>query len=182
MDKSNNEEMEQDEQVQQSEIKEEVSREAIEALMMSILKEIGCQPTYNDQTKCIEVAYQGERFELDCPSPYIRIWDMGWTNIYKDDPLVNLAFLAVNEANYNYGTTVTMTPPDQNGLINIHTHHDIVMFPNFPRKAAYIKEVLDTFFTAKETVRSTFNRLREQQQSENQNKPNPIGFMPMGEA
>jgi hypothetical protein len=179
MDKSNNEEMEQKEQ---SETEGLASREEIEAIIMSTLKELGCQPTYNSQSQCIEVAYQGEMFEFDCPGPYIRVWDLFWTHIDKNDPLVINAFIAINDANFKYGTTVTMNAPDENGVINIHTHRDIVMYPEFPYKKVYIKDVLDSFFTAKETVRSTFNRMRNQQQSDNQDNQRPIGFMPMGEA
>jgi hypothetical protein len=68
-----------------------------------------------------------------------------------------------------------MTAPDENGVIGFHTRRDIMLHPACPDNTLYIKAVLDSFFEAKDAVRSNYQKLNSKQVEEKQ-KRHPVGF------
>ncbi len=143
-------------------------------LMLNTLTQIGCQPTAN-QDGTIAVQYQGENFHIEFGGMYARIWDPMWSGIKADDPDLPQVREAVNAANFNFGPTVVLTAPNDEGVIGFHSRRDIMLHPACPDNVPFVKSVLDSFFDAKEHVRQSYQQLNIQQM-ESQKKRRPIGF------
>lgn len=141
------------------------------------LQAIGCQPQRLDDGNIL-VKYQGETFRFDfgdSPTLYTRIWDLGWAGMRADDPNLYMIKEAVNRSNYNFGPTILLTQPDDNNVIAFHSRYDIMLHPACPDNALYIKSCLDSFFSAKESVRTDFHTLNAEQAAQHKNR-RPIGF------
>lgn len=143
-------------------------------LMFNALCEIGCQPE-KDNDGSINVQYQGETFHMDFGGMYARVWDPMWTGIKANDPDLPQIREAVNAANFNFGPTIVLTSPDENGIIGFHTRRDIMLHPLCPDNAPYVKAVLDSFFEAKEQVKGKFQEIKASQDKIIK-KRRPIGF------
>lgn len=143
-------------------------------LMFNALSEIGCQPE-KDNDGSINVQYQGENFHIDFGGMYARVWDPMWAGIKANDPNLPQIREAVNAANFNFGPTIVLTSPDENGIIGFHTRRDIMLHPLCPDNAAYVKAVLDSFFEAKEQVKGNFQEIKASQDKIIK-KRRPIGF------
>lgn len=143
-------------------------------LMFNALCEIGCQPE-KDNDGSINVQYQGETFHMDFGGMYARVWDPMWAGIKANDPDLPQIREAVNAANFNFGPTIVLTSPDENGIIGFHTRRDIMLHPLCPDNAAYVKAVLDSFFEAKEQVKGNFQEIKASQDKIIK-KRRPIGF------
>lgn len=133
-------------------------------LMFDILGQLGCQPAANDDGT-ISVQYQGENFFMEFGGMYARVWDPMWAGVKTDDPDMPNIRQAVNAANFEFGPTVVMTNPDDEGFIGIHSRRDIMLHPACPDNAQYVKAVLDTFFDAKERVRRNLHEINSKQTS-----------------
>lgn len=143
-------------------------------LMFNALCEIGCQPE-KDNDGSINVQYQGETFHMDFGGMYARVWDPMWAGIKANDPDLPQIREAVNAANFNFGPTIVLTSPDENGIIGFHTRRDIMLHPLCPDNAPYVKAVLDSFFEAKEQVKGNFQEIKASQDKIIK-KRRPIGF------
>ncbi len=143
-------------------------------LMFTTLSNLGCQPTKNDDGT-LSVQYQGENFHIEFGGMYARIWDPMWSVIKADDPDLPQVREAVNAANFNFGPTVVLTAPNDEGVIGFHSRRDIMLHPACPDNVPFVKAVLDSFFDAKENVRQNYQQLNVRQM-ESQKKRRPIGF------
>lgn len=143
-------------------------------LMFNALSEIGCQPE-TDNDGSINVQYQGETFHMDFGGMYARVWDPMWAGIKANDPDLPQIREAVNAANFNFGPTIVLTSPDENGIIGFHTRRDIMLHPLCPDNAPYVKAVLDSFFEAKEQLKGNFQEIKASQDKIIK-KRRPIGF------
>ena len=143
-------------------------------LMFNALSEIGCQPE-KDNDGSINVQYQGETFHMDFGGMYARVWDPMWAGIKANDPDLPQIREAVNAANFNFGPTIVLTSPDENGIIGFHTRRDIMLHPLCPDNAPYVKAVLDSFFEAKEQLKGNFQEIKASQDKIIK-KRRPIGF------
>lgn len=143
-------------------------------LMFNTLNALGCQPTKNDDGT-LSVSYQGENFHMEFGGMYARVWDPMWSGIKADDPELPEVREAVNAANFNFGPTVVMTAPDDEGVIGFHSRRDIMLHPACPDNVPFVKAVLDSFFDAKENVRTKFQQLKSQQMEVRKNR-RPVGF------
>lgn len=139
------------------------------------LREIGCQPEIkNDGT--IFVSYQGEKFVMVFGERSARVWDPGWAAIAFDDPDLPEIREAVNANNFSFGPTVVVTPPDEEGIVLLHSYRDIMLHPSCPENDQYIRAVLDSFFDTVEHVRRNFKQISAQQQQIRTRRP--VGFAP----
>ena len=145
-----------------------------QGLMFNTLSQLGCQPTANDDGT-ISVQYQGENFHMEFGGMYARVWDPMWAGIKADDPELPKVREAINAANYNFGPTVVMTAPDEEGVIGFHSRRDILLHPACPDNVPFVKAVLDSFFDAKEQVRSNFQQINAKQMERQKNR-RPVGF------
>ena len=143
-------------------------------LMFNALCEIGCQPE-KDNDGSINVQYQGETFHMDFGGMYARVWDPMWAGIKANDPDLPQIREAVNAANFNFGPTIVLSSPDEDGIIGFHTRRDIMLHPSCPDNAQYVKAVLDSFFKAKEQVKGNFQEIKASQDNIIK-KRRPIGF------
>ena len=143
-------------------------------LMMRTLHNLGCQPSANEDGT-LSVQYQGENFHMEFGGMYARVWDPMWAGIKADDPDLPNIREAVNAANFNFGPTVVMTKPDEEGVIGFHSRRDIMLHPACPDNVPFVKAVLDSFFDAKEQVRSNFQQINAKQMEQKKNR-RPVGF------
>lgn len=143
-------------------------------LMMRTLHNLGCQPSANEDGT-LSVQYQGENFHMEFGGMYARVWDPMWAGIKADDPDLPNIREAVNAANFNFGPTVVMTKPDEEGVIGFHSRRDIMLHPACPDNVPFVKAVLDSFFDAKEQVRSNFQQINAKQMEQQKNR-RPVGF------
>lgn len=127
-------------------------------LMLNILDELGCQPRANEDGT-LSVQYQGEKFFMEFGGMYACIWDPMWAGIKLDDPDLPKIREAVNATNFNFGPTVAMTKPDEEGVIWLYSRRDIMLHPTCPDNVPFVKGVLDSFFDTKEKVRSNFQQI-----------------------
>lgn len=143
-------------------------------LMLMTLSNLGCQSTKNDDGT-LSVSYQGENFHMEFGGMYARVWDPMWAGVKADDPDMPKIREAVNAANFNFGPTVVLTAPNEEGVIGIHSRRDIMLHPACPDNVPFVKAVLGSFFDTKKQVRSSFQQISSQQQQEK--KPRrPVGF------
>lgn len=161
----NNEQMKQD---------NDTPKPDTQRLMFNTLSQLGCQPTANDDGT-ISVQYQGENFHMEFGGMYARVWDPMWAGIKADDPELPKVREAINAANYNFGPTVVLTAPDEEGVIGFHSRRDIMLHPTCPDNVPFVKAVLDSFFDAKEQVRSNFQQINAKQMEQQKNR-RPVGF------
>lgn len=161
----NNEQMKQD---------NDTPKPDTQRLMFNTLSQLGCQPTANDDGT-ISVQYQGENFHMEFGGMYARVWDPMWAGIKADDPELPKVREAINGANYNFGPTVVLTAPDEEGVIGFHSRRDIMLHPACPDNVPFVKAVLDSFFDAKEQVRSNFQQINAKQMEQQKNR-RPVGF------
>ena len=152
----------------------EVQKPDTFGLMFKTLRNLGCQPTKNEDGS-ISVQYQGENFHMEFGGMYARVWDPMWAGIKADDPELPKVREAVNAANFNFGPTVVLTAPNDEGVIGFHSRRDIMLHPACPDNVPFVKAVLDSFFDAKEQVRQNYQQLNVKQM-EAQKKRRPIGF------
>ena len=143
-------------------------------LMFRTLSNLGCQPTKNEDGT-LSVSYQGENFHMEFGGMYARVWDPMWAGIKADDPDMPKIREAVNAANFNLGPTVVLTAPNDEGIIGFHSRRDIMLHPACPDNEPFVKAVLDSFFDAKEQVRSNFQQINAKQMEAQKNR-RPVGF------
>lgn len=143
-------------------------------LMFRTLSNLGCQPIKNEDGT-LSVSYQGENFHMEFGGMYARVWDPMWAGIKADDPDMPKIREAVNAANFNFGPTVVLTAPNDEGIIGFHSRSDIMLHPACPDNELFVKAVLDSFFDAKEEVRSNFQQINAKQMEAQKNR-RPIGF------
>lgn len=148
-------------------------------LMYEALCNLGCQPIVNaDNT--ISVSCQGENFMMEFYGMYVRIWDLPWSQLKANNPALPDLMEAVNAANFNFGPTIVMTKPDDEGTICILSRRDIMLHPACPENTLYIQAVLDSFFSAKEEFFKEFHNAIYGKTGQ-QEARNPFGFAPAEE-
>ena len=59
-------------------------------------------------------------------------------------------------------------------MVCLHSRLDIILLPEIPNIAVYLRAMLDSFFQAKENVRDKFQELSAKQEA--QKKRRPVGF------
>ncbi len=155
-------------------MKQEQNQPDTLGLMFRTLSNLGCQPTKNEDGT-LSVSYQGENFHMEFGGMYARVWDPMWAGIKADDPDMPKIREAVNAANFNFGPTVVLTAPNDEGIIGFHSRRDIMLHPACPDNEPFVKAVLDSFFDAKEQVRSNFQQINAKQM-EAQKTRRPVGF------
>lgn len=166
-----------DEQTQQDTIdsmKQEQNQPDTLGLMFRTLSNLGCQPTKNEDGT-LSVSYQGENFHMEFGGMYARVWDPMWAGVKEDDPDMPKIREAVNAANFNFGPTVVLTAPNDEGVIGFHSRRDIMLHPACPDNVSFVKAVLDSFFDAKEQVRNSFQQINAKQMESQKNR-RPVGF------
>lgn len=143
-------------------------------VMFNTLNALGCQPTKNDDGT-LSVSYQGENFHMEFGGMYARVWDPMWAGVKADDPDMPKIREAVNAANFNFGPTVVLTSPNDEGVIGFHSRRDIMLHPSCPDNVPFVKAVLDSFFDAKEEVRNRYQQINAKQMEVQKNR-RPVGF------
>lgn len=130
------------------------------SLMMLTLRQIGCQPEIEDgsDNRVILVKYQGETFRIIINGFFVRVWDPAYISINKLDTNLPLVVDAVNTTNYDFGPTVVLSDPDENGDIFLHSRMDFVMEESLVNKEDYLTAILTSFFDTKKSLRENMEK------------------------
>lgn len=145
-------------------------------LLFDTLVAMGCQPE-RDGDRRINVKYQGENFVFDIGGYHVRVWDARWASSNVNDPDLAILREAVNYANFQFGSIILLSSPEENGDIDILSRHDFLIHPSFPENVDYLTYILNNFFEGKETLRKEFLKLKAQrEQSTQQPARRPVGF------
>lgn len=148
----------------------------IKSLMIDTLRKMGCDPK-EIEGGAVAVAYQGENFCMKFGGMFVNIWDLGWCDINVND--LNLPRLrqAINLANFEFGPTIVLADPDENGIMDIHSRYGILFHPSLPNLTEYMAITFNWFFRAKNNLHINYNRLlvedEKQQTNQNPNDTNP---------
>ena len=145
-------------------------------LMVSILKQLGCQPIVNEDDT-VTVTYQGEHFHLDFIGLYVHIWDLHWGEINVYDPGLPLLREAINSTNLNFGPTVVITNPNpyDKDIMYLSSRLSLLLHPDIPEVEEYVRYSLDVFFRTKDLVRRYYQRLINEQHLVSERR-RPVGF------
>ena len=152
----------------------EVAKPDTLGLMLTTLNQLGCQPQTNEDGSLL-VKYQGETFNMEFGGMYARVWDPMWAAVKADDPELPKIREAVNAANFNFGPTIVLTAPNDEGVIGFHSRRDIMLHPACPDNVPFVKAVLDSFFDAKQQLHSSFRQINAKQMEAQKNR-RPVGF------
>lgn len=143
-------------------------------LMLNTLNQLGCQPQANDDGT-LSVQYQGENFFIEFGGMYARIWDPMWASVKADEPDLPKIREAINAANITSGPTVVLSTPNVEDVIEFHSRFDIMLHPACPDNVPFVKDILDSFFSAKEHVRYSLQQINAKQMEAQKNR-RPVGF------
>lgn len=151
---------------------EEANRE----LLMHHLMDMGCQPELTEENH-VTVSYQGENFLIMSNGIYFRIWDLNWLSVNMQDDEYFIMKDAANYANFSFGPTIVMHAPDEGGNIYISSRYDVLFSNEIKDRTAYLRSVLDAFFSLKHIMYHEFQRIKENPQYQTIN-PTGQGFDP----
>lgn len=145
-------------------------------LLCDTLAAMGCQPERVGDRR-INVKYQGENFVFDIGGYHVRVWDLTWASSNVNDPGLAILREATNYANLQFGCTILLSAPDENGDIDIFSRHDFLIHPSFPENIEYLTFILNNFFEAKENLRNEFLRVKAlREQPAQRPSRRPVGF------
>lgn len=149
-----------------------------QALVVNILKEMGCDPVVkNDETKItLEVMFQGSLFNMVFWRQIIFVDNGYWSTIKVDDPDWPLVREAINVTNCQFGPTTIWTHPTEDGDIFFLSHREMVLNPAYPHLNVYVGYVLESFFTASNSIRENINRMKLDVGQDAPNQHRPVGF------
>lgn len=143
-------------------------------ILQNVLREIGCQPSA-DEDGSVFFAYQGEKFVAHCGGRYAHLWDLGWSGIKSLDPELSNLKWAINLYNFNFGPTIVMSEPDDEGVMVLHSHMAIMLHSANPNNSQYVRAMLDMFFQAKDGLHESYNEIKQAEVEKTRNR-RPIGF------
>ncbi|MCM1292365.1 MAG: hypothetical protein NC111_02980 [Bacteroides sp.] len=152
---------------------EEITTDTL-GLMVNVLTTLGCQPTKTGENS-LTFRYQGENFDIDFSSRFARIWDPDWARVETNDPNLPKIREAVNASNFNFGPTVVLSEPNDEGFIFFHSRQDIMLHPDCPDNVLYVEAILFSFFKTKENVKTMYQQINSRQ-AETQRTRRPVGF------
>ena len=153
--------------VMQTQNENQTEREVVntKGLMIETLRQMGCDPK-EIEDGAVGAVFQGEKFYMRFGGWFVNIWDLGWSSINVND--LNLPKLrkAINLANFEFGPTIVLTDPDENGVMDIHTRYGILLHPSLPDLTEYLANTFNMFFKAKNNLHLNYNRLIVEQENQ----------------
>lgn len=144
-------------QEQEQPVKNLGSRSAVKR----ILENLGCQVQENNY---LEFQYQGENLMVDVSddSLLLRIWDVCWHVIKKDDEDLVYWLKAMNSVNIESIGSVVYSVDDESGEYHMHTVVTTGLIPDSAENFEnYFKAVLDSLFRTQRTVYQHAMQIKE---------------------
>ncbi len=127
----------------------EMRREIYESTYHT-LEDLGCQPEGKSK-KEIVVRFQGETFLFYFSGNLALVIDPNWEVIRKEDPLFSVFQEAILEINEEFGPTIFLSSPTEDGNIYISSRYDIRILPQTDNRF-YLQDVLCRFFEKKKDL------------------------------
>lgn len=144
--------------------------------MKEILIQMGCQPVVNPDHS-IDVEYQGVSLCFMFGRDHVRVVDLFWSTIHKDNPSWPLLMQAINETNISNFPTLYYSRPSEEGIIALSTRSIFLLHPDNPDNLDYVRFHLGTFFDIRAYLQQQFMDL-EMQQRQQPRSHRPVGFAP----
>lgn len=130
-------------------------------LVISTLKEIGCQPEVDDEDR-ICFKYQGEEFFIDADNrtAFIIIWS-NFGSLSLNDPDINILKDAINQTNMDGRVTLAYFINNEENTITVYCKHYLPFVHEIPSIQEYLRSNLDNFFWTHQYLKDKFNTLKE---------------------
>ena len=129
-------------------------------LFLSVLKELGCQYTEDEDDGCIQFRYQGGWFMAYASNEYFII-KVYYTYFYTmegyDKEGQEFAKKTVNELNLSHNVKTVYTT-DDDGLLHIHVKASIPFMAQIPDLSNYLRLMLDYMYAAKHSFDAEMNK------------------------
>lgn len=150
--------------------------EVTKQLLMDSLRNFGCQPDIDDSGN-VFFRYQGESFLAIVAGKFIRIWDLPFMNVNVLDTRMPIFLEAINKANSEFGPSIVMRNPNNDGDRQIATRMDIIFIPQLSEIPQYLEYILSLFFDMKHhiilEIEKLTNNRHDNSQSSNLTSGNP---------
>lgn len=127
-------------------------------LVLSTLREIGCDPQTEMQGGITYVyfTYQGEKYTIECNDNcyFIILYDTWWysISIYSDVEEIANLHRVVNLANQHVNCTLLYTTNNEIEEIGIHSRQTLLFRKEIPELDKYLMSILNGFFKAQRLV------------------------------
>jgi len=118
-------------------------------LVISTLKEIGCQPEVDD---------------ADNNYQFVTLWDTWWLCVDLDNANVENLKEAINLNNINTIVSTVYSIDEDNNQMGIHCKAIIVFTPSITNRGNYLKTILNDCFKAHDLLKERFIRLNFKQE------------------
>lgn len=130
-------------------------------LVISTLKEIGCQPEVDDEDR-ICFKYQNEDFFInaDNRTAFIIIWS-NFGSLSLNDPDINILKDAINQTNMDGRVTLAYFINNEENTITVYCKHYLPFVHEIPSIQEYLRSNLDNFFWTHQYLKDKFNTLKE---------------------
>lgn len=130
-------------------------------LVISTLKEIGCQPEIDDEDD-ICFKYQNEDFfiKADNDTAFIIIGS-GFGSLSLNDPDINILKEAINQTNMDGRITLVYSINNGENIITVFCKHYLPFVQGMPSIQEYLRSNLDNFFWTHQYLENKFNALKE---------------------
>lgn len=140
--------------------KEEWADVGTDELVVAILKEIGCQPTANEEGHIV-FKYQGDDFYITTEnnSGFIVIWNPWWGTISVDNPALTYLKEIVNLVNMDSLVTTVLTLDEAEKNIGLHSKCHTIFTPDVCQLDEYLKAMLDHFFVTHDVIKQNLQQL-----------------------
>lgn len=112
-----------------------------------------------DDDSGFTINYLDENFVIKFSDRFAYIMDPVWKVINVNDPELPVLKEAVNFTNFSDYPTIVMTKPDENGMIQIHSHCSMMLHPCCPDNLQYFISTMNSFFEGKRELYANMQRL-----------------------
>lgn len=129
-------------------------------LVVTVLKEIGCQPETNEEGHLV-FKYQGDDFYIavEDEARFVMIWNPWWASISIDNPAIPYLKEIVNMVNVEALVTTVYTADEEEKSVGLHSKCHTLFTPKEGPLDEYLKMILDQFFIAHDSIKQNMQQL-----------------------
>lgn len=140
---------------------EELDNMSTRELVMTVLKQLGCQPEVNEEDH-ISFKYQGDDFFIVTEEDYnlIMIWNPWWASITIDNEALPYLKEMINAVNMNsLVTTVYAVDEEDSTSIGIHSKCHTMFTSKEAPLDKHLSNLLDGFFSTHDAIKEGLKQL-----------------------
>lgn len=158
-DKKGERKMEENQEQQQEEEVEDVL--ATRNLLMSILREMGCQPEINEEAETVEFQYQGGFFYCYVEDKRINIVFPEWSDFDISDVNINDIYVTINKIHKSRGVLCRIICTVEENAASLMSVSSTVFTPEISFLKELLAASLEDLFFVKHLFYSRFYELKK---------------------